>query len=1119
MMPSFPRCAVPSVLLALSLLAPSARAQSQNQNQAHPPLEEYRKTFEEMFQAAVDFADSDEHRARDLQMAWGPVMVSAAVLANREHLENGAPAPGDETALAVIDRWQELRPQHPGPAILRLQAAQPNAQEWARATLELADRHPESLLVVDLASQFLRNAGDDETATALLESFAQRHADRSVAFEMLAEHFRTLGSTTEAAANLRRWAARHPGDPKLVQTWRSSVLGRTQPDETAAVVTRFLETQPGGRATLGICTQLAKQSESAAGRECLARLANEDADEEVARGAREALAQLALASGDTAAFEQHLATLDGPQQVEALLGAARQARAPEECSTKLELLRTAASGAKEDQTLADIVSAARDCRGRAEAQQLFLDLLRRSSAERIDSLVSRWTLKVNGNWHGSYPPETSAIIERHLEAGSPPDAVYRALDLVFDVQQDAERRFLNLDRWRRADPLALRSEQAVLLAWALVERGRLDEAKELLERRSRQMFAPEEIETTWALAMLGEGGDDVSSAARSFEQADRLAARLRVSENPQRRSYGYVFAARSAWARDDAAEAASHYRAAVAASDPPNEKVVQEFLQWLAASGGDSPADVLTEVADAAIEVCESTQLGGRQGGTMPCARHHLLESGLGAAVEVLAEIDEVLPSRPRDLVQLALRAQSMSQLDLAERAWRRVLDVDPQDPSHWGSYAVFLEKAGEHERLERLLDRARNELRETPSSVLRAVGRSRTARELPAKAIEILEEARAMIERPQWLDRELGDAHTVLAVLNERASAEEGKDAEALRAEARAVLWGDEGECLEGLAKVGELAAESRAAAGLLGRFHLFGLGSCVPESRESALTHLEFAAETGELEASFNLGLALFEGARSAAQRDRGLELLDRLGQAPYPAALELLAFVHAAGVRIPANPERARELRQQAFTLGSDGWARLRGQSSLPLFGRLFSEGIERLERSVEDGDLEATTALAAALLRGPWTLADRPLRDAARGLELARRAASADDPWAVRLVADALYNGEGTNEAPHDAIRWYRRGAELGEPWSMHQYALGLLEGKHTETDRSTGLEWLVRAAEIGHWQSMGLLGRAHADGLYGLDRDPEAAAPWMSRRAALGDQRARGWLLAYGFEEP
>jgi TPR repeat protein len=303
--------------------------------------------------------------------------------------------------------------------------------------------------------------------------------------------------------------------------------------------------------------------------------------------------------------------------------------------------------------------------------------------------------------------------------------------------------------------------------------------------------------------------------------------------------------------------------------------------------------------------------------------------------------------------------------------------------------------------------------------------------------------------------------------------------------------------------------------AAAFLGKLLLYGRGRCVAAAPERALEWLEAGAAAGAAGTDCDLGVALLTGAAGERDAARALGWLEQAAARPDRFAAETLAFAFATGAApgVERDPDRARHLLAEAARIGSDGFPELATASRKSrVVEQLFLRGVERLEGLAGDGDAAAAGLLSTLHANGmgvPW--------DWERAVRLARPAAQAGDPTAMRILAYAYQHGNGgLGKDTGEALRWWRRGAEDGNSFSMMFYGIILMKGELVDRDLETGARWLHRAAEAGNWWAIGDLGRLYDEAWYGLPRDPDQAASWKRIRARGGDAEARGWLVAHGY---
>ncbi|RUP43853.1 hypothetical protein BC936DRAFT_136636, partial [Jimgerdemannia flammicorona] len=168
------------------------------------------------------------------------------------------------------------------------------------------------------------------------------------------------------------------------------------------------------------------------------------------------------------------------------------------------------------------------------------------------------------------------------------------------------------------------------------------------------------------------------------------------------------------------------------------------------------------------------------------------------------------------------------------------------------------------------------------------------------------------------------------------------------------------------------------------------------------------------------------------------------------------------------------------------------------------------------------------------------------------QLKMKAATAIDPdrdplQDVGNLSDDIpeyLNGEGTNEDPYEAFKWFHKAAEAGDTLAQlhlsQQYRdgvgtmtnlgkaltwldnaalallyldLGLYPHADVERDRAEAFRWMSKAAEAGHVPSQHLLGCCYEEGT-GTKKDEGLAVRWLCTAAENGDSEAVDRLLGY-----
>lgn len=1012
-----------------------------------PDVAEVEARFEAAFAAALAMPDDTD--PLHAMQAWGAVMMSATMLDRvRAVTEPGNEASIDDpnaAAESVLDRWRRAKPDSGGPALFRAFRIEDQAAK-RDATMALLDQFPDDPLVLWQGLNSLRHEGDVTRATSLAEGFLARNPEHPLAYRLL---FQTTGiNETRQVEILRRWATARPADPVLVARWMGSSLPDRDPDTTRRLVNALLDSSPSGSAGLQACVQVLRAADAELVRgatSCVARLASDPSeDEATATRATRKLAELAAKDGNWSAMIAALDTLDPEARFQTLISAASRLEPVARCTDGMELLGAAKDALEGlERGHRGLASALLGCADHPEARSIFFALLRRAPVERASSVATAWATRVNGRYVGELPLDAAAILEARLaETGSA--TLFPGLDAVYRLHTLDAKRLALLHRWRTAAPESFDGERAIDLARAESARGRVDVAADVLEA---QLLKRAESEVADALF-------DLYLQSAGEARAERLATDLVATGEPGRTRIGHTLAARSALLRDDPGAAETHYWRALEGSRPPREVAV-ELLSLTAWSVEDrNESDAGRQLQAVAQRICQETDIATTIGPAKPCVAHLLTATGGREIAAVLA--GEALPEDLRGLREMAQSARSAGQAELAERALKRILELDPEAEQSWVGYADFLGKAGRIEELTALVEASRAHLSPTPTTLDRIMGRALTAANRPEAAIEILREARRKLPDTagggwsrSWIDHELRSAYATL-----------GDQILATRA--------------------GENGA---------------------PDDADSTLEDLATLLAGDD------------PSAEDPAAGDRIARLLDHAAERDHVLAVEMAGLLYSSGIGVRRDMARARDLIDQAARLGSDGIPRLAAAARrTPWLATLLERVWPVLEDQAATGE---SSASASALYARLAFIGAIPDVDRDRVVALARRAAEAGEPMAMRVLARALERGIGVEKDEASGLRWQRRCAEAGNAYCMMFEAHDLIEGEVLEKDPARGLRWLEQAEATGNWWATAELARVYAEGRPGIESDPEKAVPLRCRLAARGDAESLGWLQAHG----
>ena len=133
------------------------------------------------------------------------------------------------------------------------------------------------------------------------------------------------------------------------------------------------------------------------------------------------------------------------------------------------------------------------------------------------------------------------------------------------------------------------------------------------------------------------------------------------------------------------------------------------------------------------------------------------------------------------------------------------------------------------------------------------------------------------------------------------------------------------------------------------------------------------------------------------------------------------------------------------------------------------------------------------------------------------------AEGGDAKAMSDLGRAYRDGKrGLKKDLTQAFTWFKRAADLKDAAATRACGVACLHGDGVEANRGRGLCMLGMAAALGSEHACGILGRANAEGKYGLDKNPQEATRLYSemnkcdRRDSTGTlrEKAAAWLLEH-----
>jgi TPR repeat protein len=140
---------------------------------------------------------------------------------------------------------------------------------------------------------------------------------------------------------------------------------------------------------------------------------------------------------------------------------------------------------------------------------------------------------------------------------------------------------------------------------------------------------------------------------------------------------------------------------------------------------------------------------------------------------------------------------------------------------------------------------------------------------------------------------------------------------------------------------------------------------------------------------------------------------------------------------------------------------------------------------LKRLVESGAISGSKADA-------WKTA------MAEEAEVAALRVKAEGGDAVAMAGLGFAYRDGSRGLKKDmaqSFMWFKRAADLKEVHALSACGVAYLSGDGVERSTSRGYIMLGIAAGMGSECACGILGQANAEGLWGLDKDPQEATRW------------------------
>lgn len=263
-------------------------------------------------------------------------------------------------------------------------------------------------------------------------------------------------------------------------------------------------------------------------------------------------------------------------------------------------------------------------------------------------------------------------------------------------------------------------------------------------------------------------------------------------------------------------------------------------------------------------------------------------------------------------------------------------------------------------------------------------------------------------------------------------------------------------------------------------------------------AMDAYEKAAALGSIDARRLLGMLFLDGAEGITpDAEKGRRYLTEAARNGSEAAAGRLK---AEGVDVPADPELTAAARQRAAKLSA----------AVAAVFDLLEQRLAQAEEAVQSRAAAANSMSAEERERLTGVL-KKAVDEGAR--EIMARQPSPRERGETAAIIGAFHSmGMLHGVDMPKAMEYLRLAVDDGAPEAMVTLAelflgLTILEAQTAEPDTTAALDLLQRAAEGGSADALRLLGVAYAEGLGGVEPDPEKARRYLLDAGRQGDPEA------------
>ena len=279
---------------------------------------------------------------------------------------------------------------------------------------------------------------------------------------------------------------------------------------------------------------------------------------------------------------------------------------------------------------------------------------------------------------------------------------------------------------------------------------------------------------------------------------------------------------------------------------------------------------------------------------------------------------------------------------------------------------------------------------------------------------------------------------------------------------------------------------------------------GKIVPQGHTAEVKGPRQAAEEGDAEAQFNLGLSYSKGNDAPQNHSEAVKWYLKAAEQGHAQAQQGLGVCYYKGEGVPQDyAEAVRWLRMAAeqgdlYAQRNLGFCYEKGQG-VP---QDHIEAAEWYRKSAEQGNEDAQSRLNLL-----YALAGDLKEDKTQVLRWYREALEQENADAQFHLGICYAKGHGIPQDFTKAVQWWRRAAEKGNARAQFNLGLCCAKGSGTPRDQVEAVKWYRIAAEQGNADAQYALGVCYDKGM-GVPDDHAEAVKWHEKAAEQGNENAQ-----------